>query len=243
MDSGAGGTGHLAAGRLQQLNRLATIARLVAGLAHELNNSLQVISGLVELLSDRADLPPDALVRIQKIGGQADKATGAVRQVLGFSREMTPRRSQFDLGAIVEEAVTVRRYNLGRAAITVSVEIPPGAFLRVSGDDRELTQVLLNLVLNAEEALANQPQRQLRIGVTGRDGRAHVAVSDTGHGVAPEIRDRIFEPYFTTRDGERTLGLGLTVARQLAERQGGALVLADGSPGSTTFVLEVPLLV
>ena len=240
MDPTSAGAGDLSLERLQQINRLATVAQLVAGLAHELNNSLQVVSGLVELLSDRGDLPPDALVRIQKIGGQADKATGAIRQVLGFSRESPSGRSRVNLAAMVEQAAVLRRYNLGRAGITLTLDLPQDASPHVSGNERELTQLVLNLVLNAEEALANQPSRRLRLAVAGDGGRAQIVVSDTGHGIGEEIRDRIFEPFFTTRDGGRALGLGLVVARQLASRHGGSVTLEDASPGSTTFVVDLP---
>ena len=107
---------------LVRLNRLATMARLVAGLAHELNNTLQVVSGLVELLADRSDLPPDAVARLQKIGSQADKATTAIRQVLGYTREGTGSDSGVvDITHVVDQVLALRRYQLGRLGIAVSV--------------------------------------------------------------------------------------------------------------------------
>lgn len=241
MDIGSGcDDDGLSPAQLQQINRLATLARMVGGLAHELNNSLQVVSGLVELLSDRPDLPAEALVRVQKIGGQADKATTAIRQVLGFSREGAAGRASLDLGALVEQAVALRRYNLGRAGITVAMDMPQTTPVRVTGDEREITQLLVNLVLNAEEALTGQVQRHLRLAVAADGGRAQVVVTDTGHGVPPEMRDQIFEPFFTTRTTERAVGLGLPVARALAARHGGTVVLTESEPGATTFVVELP---
>jgi signal transduction histidine kinase len=225
--------------QLRRINRLATSARMVAGLAHELNNALQVVSGLVELLGDRTDLPPEALTRIQKIGGQADKATAAIRQVVTYTRETGQETGVVNLSGVVEQALALRRYNLGRAGIVATVDLP-AAPVTVTGDSRALLQMLLNLILNAEEALASQPTRELRLAVGRENGAIQVAVIDTGHGVSADLRARIFEPFFTTRQSERAVGLGLPVARALAGQSGGALTLNDAGPGVTTFVVRWP---
>jgi signal transduction histidine kinase len=232
-------TGPLGPAQWAQINRLATAARMVPGLAHELNNSLQVVSGLVELLGDRPDIPADAVSRIQRIGGQAEKATVAIRQVLGYTRESGPEAASVDLAAAAARALALRRYQLGRAGIAASVDAPSTPVI-VTGDDRALLQVLLNLVLNAEDALAQQPARVLRVTVERRGTRARVVVSDTGHGVPDELRSRIFEPFFTTRTAEPAVGLGLPVARVIAARHSGQVSLGASSPGATEFVLELP---
>ena len=226
--------------QLRRINRLATAARMVAGLAHELNNSLQVVSGLVELLGDRDDIPADALGRIAKIGGQADKATHAVRQVLTYTRDFSPDSSAVNLGALADQALALRKYNLGRAGIGVTTSASSSAVM-MTGDDRAMLQVLLNLILNAEEALAQQPLRELRVTVSAGERTARVEVADTGHGVPDGLKDRIFEPFFTTRSDERAMGLGLTVARALAAQDGGDVRLAGSRPGETRFVVEWPV--
>ena len=226
--------------QLVRLNRLATMARLVAGLAHELNNTLQVVSGLVELLADRSDLPPDALVRLQKIGGQADKATTAIRQVLGYTRDVTTVEAGIvDLSTVVEQVLALRRYQLGRLGIAVSVDRPQLMNCNVRGDERQLAQALLNLVMNAEEALTGQAHRQLRIALAPMDSAIQVHVEDSGPGVADEIRSRIFMPFFTTRATDRSVGLGLPVSQALVEASGGHLWLSPQTPGAT-FVIELP---
>ena len=225
--------------QLGQINRLATSARMVAGLAHELNNTLQVVSGLVELLGDRDDIPADALARIAKIGGQAEKATQAVRQVLTYTRDLSPEKGNVNLAAVAERALALRRYNLGRAGISVTTAF--GAPVAIRGEDRMMLQVLLNLVLNAEEALHQQPVRELRLSIDAGNGAARVAITDTGHGVPGDLHDRIFEPFFTTRSDERAVGLGLPVARVLAAQHGGQVRLASSQPGVTTFVAEWPI--
>jgi len=224
---------------LRRINRVATSARMVAALAHDLNNSLQVVSGLVELLGDREDIPADAQARIAKIGGQADKATQAVRQVLTYTRDIGPETSQVSLGALVERVLAIRRYSLGRAGVSVTVT-PLERPVVVTGDDRLMQQVLLNLVLNAEEALIQQPTRELRVKVEAAGGFAGIEVADTGHGVPETLVERIFEPFFTTRTDERALGLGLPVARALAAQGNGRVALVRSRPGETVLVAEWP---
>lgn len=228
------------AARLLQINRLATSARMVAGLAHELNNALQVAGGLVELLAARTDIPPDARLRIHKIGGQTEKAAAAIRQVLAFTREGAGEVGRVDLVALIEQVVAIRRYNIGRAGITITLDLPSTP-LEVTGDGRALLQLLLNLVINAEEALAHQPQRVLTIAAGRGAGATRLAVSDTGHGVPHELRERIFEPFFTTRTGERTVGLGLPVARALALQSGGQVTLEQAQDATTTFAVTWPV--
>lgn len=228
----------LSPARLAQLNRLATAARMIAGLAHELNNSLQVVSGLVELLADHPELPPDAAARIRKIGAQSDKATAAIRQVLGYTRDPAGDQQRPDVSGVVERALALRRYNLGRTGIAVAVDVPAGTRVRV--DERALLQVLLNLVLNAEDALAGQDRKDLRIAAAARGDRVELQVSDSGPGIPPEFRERIFEPFFTTRTDGRAVGLGLPVARSLASSMGGSIALVEGGAGDTTFVVDLP---
>jgi signal transduction histidine kinase len=234
-------TASLGASQLTRLNRLATMARLIAGLAHELNNTLQVVSGLVELLADRPDLPPDAVARLQKIGGQADKATTAIRQVLGYTRETAGTDvGVLDIAGVVDQVLALRRYQLGRLGITVNVDRPQTINTQVRGDERQLAQALLNLVMNAEEALAGHSERRLRIVLAPADRAIQVHVEDSGPGVEAEIRSRIFEPFFTTRSSDRAVGLGLPVSQALVQAHGGNLWLSPNSPGAT-FVIELPL--
>ena len=211
---------------------------MIAGLAHELNNSLQVVSGLVELLADHPEVPPDAAARINKIGAQADKATAAIRQVLGYTRELAVDPLEPEVSGVVDRVLALRRYNLGRAGIAVAVDVPAG--VRVRGDEKSLVQILLNLVINAEDALAGQSGRDLRIAAAVRGDRVELQVTDSGPGIPADVREQIFEPFFTTRVDGRAVGLGLPVARSLAFAMGGSIAMAVAEPGETTFVVDLP---
>ncbi len=229
----------LDAAALARINRLTTIARFVSGLAHEMNNALQVMGGLVELLADRADIPADAAVRIQKIGGQADRASAVIRQLLTFVREPGVEGGPIDLGPVVDRALALRKYQLGRAGIAIEWARSSDAYC-VIGSERALEQVVVNLLVNAEEAIEGQAERRVSLALARVAGLVRLSVSDSGHGVSPELRGRIFDPFFTTRTSERAVGLGLTVAEAVAMSHGGCLVLADAGPGTTTFALDLP---
>ena len=231
----------LTAGQLAQINRLTTVARFVSGLAHEMNNSLQVIGGLVELLVDRGDLPAGAAVRVGKIAAQTERASTAIRQVLAFVRDPGGDRRAADLGAIVESALALRQYQLARAGIAVAWSRQAGERLPVRGDERQLRQLVLNLLVNAEEALAGAAERRIDIEAARDDGRVRLVIHDTGPGVSPELRDRIFEPFFTTRGSEQAVGLGLTVGAAIAAAHAGGLRLDSGATRGARFVLELPL--
>jgi signal transduction histidine kinase len=229
----------LAADQLAQINRVATAARFVSGLTHDLNNSLQIMSGLVELLSDRHDLPPDVLVRLGRIGEQADQASAKIRQVAGYVRETGRPDERLDFGSLVDRALTLRSYELGRAGIAVTWGSPLERF-PVRGNARDLHQAILNMLANAQEALAGAEVRDLLIALDRTEDTVRLSVADTGPGVPPELRDRIFEPFFTTRAASGAIGLGLAVAAHTAAVHGGRLSLAGTGPGAE-FVLELPL--
>jgi len=166
-------------------------------------------------------------------------ATDVIRQVLAYTRETTAEPVAVDLAAVVDRALALRRYQLGRAGIAVDVTRSPGNAFVVMGEKRQLQQLVLNLLLNAEQALARQPQRVLRLALERHGARVRLVVADSGAGVPAELRDRIFEPFFTTSQSERTVGLGLTVSRAIAASHGGTLLLEERGPGAT-FVLELP---
>jgi two-component system C4-dicarboxylate transport sensor histidine kinase DctB len=232
------GTPALSPEQLAQINRLATVARFVSSLAHELNNSLQVMGGLVELLAERDDLPLDALDRVERIGNEADRASAKIRQVVSYVRQPVAPEARVDIAELVDRALGLRSYELGRSGIDVLWNRPAETHA-ARGRARELEQVILNLLANAQEALGGAAARQIRITLANADATLRLAIADTGPGVPPDLRGSVFEPFFTRRAGEGALGLGLTVAAQIARAHHGRLTLEDDGPGAR-FVLTLP---
>ncbi len=230
----------VSAERALHINRLTTTGLFLGALAHELNNPLQVISGLVELLEVRADLPSDVLTKLQKIGTQATRASDTIRMVQTFVRDRSTEIGRVDVGEVAARALALRKYPLARANVVVAYEPPAPGTVVVSAVEGLLVFVVVNLVINVEQALTGRGGSKLTVDVRADTGRARLRLVDTGPGVEATIRDRIFEPFFTTKPPEQALGLGLPVARQVVESFGGTLTLEPTADGAS-FVIELPL--
>lgn len=228
----------LSADDLAYLNRMTVTGHVLPNVAHELNNSLQVVGGLVEMLAARSDLPADVREKVSRIGAQSARAVWLMRELVAFARRDDHGVRPFDLGRVVEQALSLRRYHLSRARITVTVEREPSGSFRVRGDAHAVEQILLNLVINAEQALAGRPDPQITIAFDVRDGFVEVSVVDNGPGMSLDLARKATAPFFTTR--HEAGGLGLAVARTLAESLGGRLDLDAGVGTGTRVVLKVP---
>jgi signal transduction histidine kinase len=221
------------------LNRLATIARLVAGAAHEVNNALQVIGGSAELLQNRTDLPEPVQKTLTRIRDQAARAASAMTGVVALSRtQPDARTSLVDMCAIASRAVELRRYSIGRADLKVQLTVPPAPQL-VTGHPLHLLQALLNMIQNAEEALAPRRSGCIRVELLGDDDIVTVRVSDDGPGVPGADAERIFQPFVTSQPRPESTGLGLPVAREIAMAHRGSLELEPAESGAS-FRLQLP---
>ena len=222
------------------LNRASTIARLVAGLAHEVNNALLVISGTAELLEDRPEAPEAVTKGLIRIRSQSARAAAVISDVLAFVQADPDARGRLDLGEVAAASVALRSWKAGRMGLKLTLVVPEDRRFIVEGSRVQLQQAILNLVGNAEQALAGVPGGQIRLELAEEHGRAVLRVTDSGGGVPADQRARIFEPLVTTRVGQEFAGLGLPAARRIAELHGGTLDLED-SPAGAAFALSLPL--
>ena len=221
------------------LNRLATIARLVAGAAHEVNNALQVIGGSAELLQNRTDLPEPVQKTLARIRDQAARAASAMTGVVALSRAQPDGGTYLvDMCDIASRAVELRRYSIGRADLTVRLDVPPMPQL-VNGHRLHLLQAALNMIQNAEQALTPQRAGLIHVEVLEEADHVVLRVSDEGPGVPAADAERIFEPFFTSRPRPESTGLGLPVAREIAKAHLGSLDLVP-VPSGASFRLRVP---
>jgi two-component system NtrC family sensor kinase len=224
---------------LVTLNRSATVARLVTGVFHELNNTLQVIGGLAELMQESPGIPPSVADGLRRIHGQTAKAGVAIAEIMAFSRQKSDARGRVNVRDLVARAVGLRAFAIGRARLTIVYEPPAVGGVDVQGYANQLLQAVLNLIVNAEQALAGQEAGAIRVELELPAGWVVVRVLDNGPGVDRTVAERLFEPFVTTRPREESSGLGLAVARQIAEQHGGTLTLEQGSPGAC-FALRLP---
>lgn len=231
------GTGPVEA--LIRLNHAAVVTSLVSSVIHDLNNSLLVIGGSVELLEDA---PPgeDAGPRLDRIRRHHHVMATRLRELgLVLKAEDGDRRA--DLAAVVTQACALRESALRRRGVTVRVSTD-GAPCPVLVAPDLLLQIVLNLLLNAEAAVREVAHPEIVCSVTrgegNRAGGVRLDITDSGPGVDPAVRSRLFEPFATSAPGERA-GLGLYASRILAEQAGGTLDLTDSSNGATA-TLELP---
>jgi two-component system NtrC family sensor kinase len=215
---------------------------LLAGVAHELNNPLAILSGHAQLLHQNAK-EPTLQRRAEKIGQAADRCVRIVRNFLSLARQHAPERREVWLNQIIGEAVELLAYELRTGDVEVAVDVEPG-LPRLWADPHQLHQVVVNLVANAYHALRRSPPPR-RISITARHDTAHACVrlevADTGPGIPAEIRAKIFEPFFTTKPTGEGTGLGLSLCRGIIEEHGGAVEVDSTPGGGARFMIELPV--
>lgn len=225
---------------LARSERLATVGRLAAGLAHEIGNPLGAISGYVEIA--RARLPrdpdPDLAVAVARIAEAAARIDRTIRDLLDFARPAPPRLAPVALGEALEAAVRLARVQARFRHVEVETRLAPGLPPALA-DEHQLSQVLLNLLLNAGDAMRGAGRVTLAAG-PAEGGAVELSVTDEGPGIPPEHLPRLFEPFFTTKDPGEGTGLGLAISHRIAEALGGALSAANAPGGGACFRLRLP---
>jgi signal transduction histidine kinase len=224
--------------QLLQAGKLAAVGQLVSGVAHEINNPLAVIVGQAQLLSRRL-VDPDHIQRVDRIRTSGMQAAKIVRELQTFVRPRPREVALLDLRDVITRVLTLREDALRVSGIALVREFSPAATV-VRGDASQLEQVLLNLVLNAEQALAGCPDGRIAIRLSAQEGRIRVAVADTGPGIPSDVLPRVFEPFFSTKAVGQGTGLGLSICYSIVQSHGGRLT-ADSRPGfGATFILDLP---
>lgn len=222
---------------LERANRLSLIARLVSSTVHDVNNALQVIGGSAELLEMAPGANEAVLRRGQTIGTQAKRASGLLNGLSTFVRDTRDRPERVGLHALVSQALAMRHYALSKLRIAAVVE---GDELFVDANPRELLQVVLNLVINAEQALTATSDARLRIAVARDGGDATVAVEDNGGGVVASAVSTLFDAQTVPPNDAGDLRIGLAVSRWLMSRMKGSLTYAEGPGPGARFTLRLP---
>ena len=238
--------------QLRHSQKMEAVGELAGGVAHDFNNLLTVISGHVELLADSLGAGHPALPDVADIRAAAERASALTHQLLAFSRKQILQPSALDLNDVIGTLLTMLRRLIGE-----DVELgfaPASVPLVVTADPTQMEQVIVNLVLNARDAMPDgghiriQTER-VTLEATRSYERTHglpsgqfvvVTVADTGHGIAPEHRSRVFEPFFSTKAVGKGTGLGLSTVFGIVTQSGGHVVL-ESSPGrGATFRVYLP---
>jgi two-component system, NtrC family, sensor kinase len=233
--------------QLLQAEKLSAIGQLVAGVAHELNNPLTSVIGFAQLLEEEmqhadsirpaAELAQD----LRRIAEESERAARIVRNLLAFARRQAAARAPQDVADLFSRVLALRSYELRLNGIELVTEFQP-ALPTVVADGSQIQQALLNLVLNAEQAMRGRRLKRLRVGTRYDEPTAAVElfINDTGHGIDGTNISRIFDPFFTTRDVGEGTGLGLSICYGIVRDHGGQISVESRIDAGTTFSLLLP---
>ncbi|HEX9305910.1 MAG TPA: ATP-binding protein [Anaeromyxobacter sp.] len=234
---------------LLRAERLATLGRLASGVAHEVGNPLGAITGYAELARDRlkaldamrAQGQPESPRQeaddfLARIGDEALRIDRLVRDLLDLARPAEPAAGTTELAAPLEAALRLARVQPRFRSVAVEVALPP-TLPRVVADERRLSQVFLNLLLNAADAMGGAGR--VSVGAALDGGAVVVSVADSGPGIAASDLPRVFEPFFTTKAGGQGTGLGLAISQGIVESFGGELSAANGAAGGAVLTLRL----
>jgi len=218
-----------------QAAKLAAVGELAGGIAHEINNPLQILLGHIQLIQIGRDLPK----RIEIVREQVEKIAQITRRLLNFSRKV-PEDFKFEpvnINFAIQEILTLVSYQFKYNDIEVVLKLDPALPL-IYGNKVYLQQVFLNLMINAKDAMQNGGK--LTIETLSEGGNVVIKFTDTGIGMPPEIREKIFEAFFTTK-GSRGTGLGLSISRWIIKKHSGEIKVESEVGKGSTFIIVLPL--
>lgn len=225
--------------QLIHADRLATIGQLSAGIAHELNEPLGSILGFAQLAQKCPDLPRQAAEDMEKIISASLYAREVIKKLMVFARQMPSNKVQVNLSRVVEDGLYFLEARCAKAGIQVVRELAPD-LPEITADPAQLNQVLVNLVVNAVQAMPSGGT--LTVSTRLSDSSVVLVVEDTGSGMSDEVRAKIFLPFFTTKDVDEGTGLGLAVVHGIVTAHGGSIDVASRSGQGTRFEVHLPLI-
>jgi len=223
--------------RLVQADKLSSIGLLAAGVAHEVNTPLAVISTYAQMLGKQVAGDEQKSKILEKIARQTFRASEIVNSLLNFSRTSTTELSEVQINRIIQETVSLLEHQFSKANVEVRLHLDPLAE-PMKGNPGKLQQVFLNLFLNARDAM--EGGGVLEISTYNGDAGVEVDVADTGQGISQENISRIYDPFFTTKGAKKGTGLGLSVTYGIIQEHNGAIEVVSRPGEGTRFHLEFP---
>jgi two-component system, cell cycle sensor histidine kinase and response regulator CckA len=226
---------------LRQTQKLDAIGRLASGVSHDFNNLLTAIFGYTSLARRTLSPSHPATRALDRVDDAARQASGVTKALLTFSRESPTEKRPLNLGRTVEESVRLLRRTLP-ATITLHADLEQTPQLWVRGDPTQLQQIVINLAINARDAMPAGGTLRIRLRRVGEGDaqRAQLSVSDTGTGIPHDVLPRIFEPFFTTKAPGEGTGLGLAIIHGIVTDHDGRITLRSEPGQGTTFTVELP---
>jgi signal transduction histidine kinase len=225
--------------QLERADRLASIGEMAAGIAHEIKNPLAGISAAVSIIRDDLDADDPRSGILTEVLQQVQRLDKAVNDLLFFGKPSVPELACIDIGTVIETTLKFASQHRGVMHIEKRLDFAPG-LPTVYADGKQMQQVFLNLILNAFQAMNEGGTLTITTSLSSHDGRDYVRidVADTGPGIPPQIREKIFSPFFTTK--AQGTGLGLPICHKLVNLHNGFITVSSGEPSGTVFTIELP---
>lgn len=224
--------------QLRHADRLATIGKLAAGVAHELNEPLTGILGFAELLKELPGMPPQAASDLARIESAVLHAREVVRKLLLFARQITPKQGQVAVNRVVLEVVGFFEARLREQNIKVQTQLD-GSLPDILADESQIRQIIMNLCINAIHAM--EKGGLLTIATQNRGEELVLSLHDTGPGIPENIKDKIFLPFFTTKDVDMGTGLGLSVVHGIVKSHRGRIKVVSEAGKGAEFKVYLPM--
>ncbi|MBM3173424.1 MAG: PAS domain S-box protein, partial [Chloroflexi bacterium] len=226
----------------QMASRLATVGEMAAGIAHEINNPLTGVIGYAQFLMQE-ELPDRVKKDVEMINEGAQRVAGIVKRLLAFARQTKPQRDFVNINDIISTTLDLRAYHLKTSNIKVTTQLDPDLPITV-GDGGQLQQVFLNLIINAEaEMKAAHGKGKLLIKTEKTKDNIRISFKDDGPGIARENLEKIFNPFFTTRQVGEGTGLGLSICYGIVTEHGGKIWAESKAGKGATFIVELPIII
>jgi two-component system, NtrC family, sensor kinase len=236
--------------QLRHADRLMTVGKLASGIAHELGTPLNVVSGRAKMIAKTQVTGDAALENARIIGEQAERMTGIIRQLLDFARARGPKKSAIDLSSIASQTAALLAPLASKRAIAIDLDMPED-LPRVEVDPSQIQQVMTNLVVNALQACDRPGAVRLELARSrertppDKGGEecdvVRITVLDQGAGIAPDVLDHVFEPFYTTKDVGEGTGLGLSVAYGIVHEHGGWIEAESKVGEGSRFSVYLPV--
>lgn len=224
---------------LQRNEKLAAMGTLLAGISHELNNPLAIVVGQAQLLQE-TEQDPRILKRADKIRNAAERCATIVTTFLSMARNQPPQCAPVNINQLVQRVLELLEPGLRNQNIELQLQLTTN-LPDVAADADQVHQVISNLIINAQQAMQDSPQKILRIESALDEKHIAIRITDSGPGIAPEVQRRIFEPFFTTKAPGKGTGLGLAVCSGIIEAHGGSLELEQHAGSGACFCVRLPL--
>ncbi len=219
--------------------KMAELGRMAAGVVHELNTPLSVIVSATQMILREEDLSESVREMVERVNEEAHRLAEMTKGVLSFARRDWAGRAEADVNQVAGEVMTFLRFEARKRAILV-IEDLDFRLPFIAADANRVKQVIINLVMNALQAMGEDGTLLLRT-AQETEFTVTVQVSDTGPGISPAVQERIFTPFFTTKDPGDGTGLGLFITRRLMEEIGGTIAVTSVVGEGTTFTLTFPV--